>query len=141
VFASGRAGAAEELPEGTYTLGTRFVDRNGVLTDRRTTATEAVAVQASTVLAPEEARIVHYQFGLPTSARFPLTIAARLNWRKFSPRLADWAFDSRRVESPPIAILSHAEMKLAQFADPGEPKHVIPNTAVLDPDFSAGLRR
>lgn len=141
VFASGKTGAAEELPEGTYTLGTRFVDRNGVLTDRRTTATEAVAVQASTVLAPGEARIVHYPFGLRSSVRFPLTIAARLNWRKFSPRLADWAFEGRRVESPPITILSHAEMKLAQFADPREPKYVLSNTVVLDSDFSAGLRR
>jgi hypothetical protein len=141
VFESGRAGAAEELPEGTYTFGTRFVDRDGIPTDRRTTATEAVAVQASTVLAPEEVRTLHYKFGLPAGACFPLTVAARLNWRKFSPHLAEWAFEGRRVESPPITILSHAEMKLAQLADSREPGHVISNTTALDSDFSARVRR
>jgi hypothetical protein len=115
IFSSGRAGATDELPPGTYTLGAHFIDRQGALTDRRTTATDAVALRDSTTLAPGESRLVHYQFDVPPGARSPLTVEARLKWRKFSPRFAEWAFGGRSVEPPPMAVLARDERKLAYF--------------------------
>jgi len=112
VYASGNAGPEESLPYGTYTFGVEFVDRSGARTDRRTTATEAVAVGRSTVLAPQEHRTIRYQFRIPRNARFPFTVSASLNWRKFSPEFSHWTFGDRTSPTPPITVLDHAQVQL-----------------------------
>jgi hypothetical protein len=114
VYATGNAGPTESLPAGTNTFGVEFVDKSGARTDRHTTATEAVAIQRRTVLAPQEQRTIHYQFRIPPQVRFPLTVSASLNWRKFSPAFSQWTFGDRAVPPPPITILDHAEMRVPE---------------------------
>lgn len=118
VFSRGQTEASQPLPPGTYQFGVEFVDRNGASTDRRTTATQAVAVRTSTLLGPHESRVLDYTFSLPTNAQFPLNVTARVNWRKFSPDFTDWAFSGRKVESLPITVLAGA---VAIFSDGPSP--------------------
>jgi hypothetical protein len=141
LFTSGTATAGQELPPGTYTLAARYVDRHGVRTNRRTTSTEAVSLEATTVLEPKEERVLHYNFPVPAGTSFPLAIEARLNWRKFSPGFSEWVFEGRAVEPPPVTLLGRAEASFPQSAVHQESDHVTPITAVVDSAVSPGLRR
>jgi len=114
LYSSGSAGPTESLPYGTYVFDVEFVDRSGAPTDRRTTATEAVAIGRSTVLAPNEHRTIHYQSRIPAHARFPLTVSASLNWRKFSPAFSHWTFGDLAVAPPPITVLDHAQVQVPE---------------------------
>jgi len=113
VFSRGKIDAPQPLPPGTYQFGVEFVDRDGVSTDRRTTATQAVAIRSSTLLGPHESRVLDYNFRLPADATLPLTIAVRVDWRKFSPDFTHWAFTGRKVEAPPITVLANAVATLS----------------------------
>jgi hypothetical protein len=72
------------------TFRTVFIDRHGRPTDRRTTATEAIAVRSSTLLAPGEIRPVRLRFAAPSQSAFPLTATFSVKWRKYPPSLVDW---------------------------------------------------
>jgi hypothetical protein len=113
VFSRGKTDISQPLPPGTYQFGVEFVDRLGMSTDRRSTATQAVAVRTSTVLGPHESRKLDYTFRLPAYARLPLTVTARVNWRKFSPDFTNWTFGGRKVEPLPITVLATSVATLA----------------------------
>jgi hypothetical protein len=118
VFSRGKAEVSQPLPPGTYQFGVEFVDRDGAITDRRTTATQAVALHTSTVLGPHEARVLDYTFRLPMDAQLPLSVTARVNWRKFSPDFTNWAFSGRKVEPLPITVLASAVATLPDGSSP-----------------------
>jgi hypothetical protein len=112
VFSRGNAEPSGMLPPGTYRFGVDFIDRNGASTDRRTTATQAAAIRTSTVLGPHESRMLDYTFRLPADAQFPLSVTARINWRKFSPDFTNWIFSGRKVEPLPVTVLASAVVTL-----------------------------
>lgn len=118
LFTRGKIETSQPLPAGTDQFAVEFFDRNGASTDRRTTATQAVAIRRSTVLDPHGSRVLDYSFPLPKDAQLPLAITARVNWRKFSPDFTHWAFTGREVQALPITVLASANATLCEGPSP-----------------------
>ena len=97
-----------------------FVDRWGRTTDRRNTATEAVAVRASSTLSPGQARAISYRFRTTAGAVFPLTITVKMNWRKYPANLLAWLSPGSPALVAPVVVLDSVATTL-QEAKPLEP--------------------
>lgn len=97
-----------------------FVDRWGRATDRRNTATEAVALRSSSTLSPGESRTQSYRFKTPATAAFPLTIAVKMNWRKYPASLLAWISPEAPALVAPVVVLDSFTTTL-QETSPLEP--------------------
>jgi Cytochrome c554 and c-prime len=110
----------EQDDPGTGAFRREFVDRWGRPTDRRNTATEAVALRSSSTLSPGEARTLSYRFKSSAAAIFPLTITVKMNWRKYPESFLAWVSPELPALVAPVVVLDSVTTTL-QEAKPLEP--------------------
>ncbi|HEU5134122.1 MAG TPA: multiheme c-type cytochrome [Steroidobacteraceae bacterium] len=91
-----------------------FVDRRGRTTDRRNTATEAVALKSSSTLNPGQARALSFRFKTSAAAVFPLTIAVKMNWRKYPAELLAWLSPESPALVAPVVVLDSVTTTLQE---------------------------
>jgi len=100
LFASGLVGSDGHLDPNAHTFKSVLVDRNGNAIDRRNAQDIHTAVYTS-VIGPGAADLAHYRLTLPTTlAASPLTVTARLLWRKFERAYTEFAFESNPAGFP-----------------------------------------
>ncbi|MCY3611613.1 MAG: tetratricopeptide repeat protein [Gemmatimonadetes bacterium] len=100
LFASGLVGSDGHLDPRSHTYKSVLVDRNGDAIDRRNAQDIHTAVYAN-VIGPGTADLAHYRLTLPTTLTgSPLTVTARLLWRKFDRAYTEFAFESNPVGFP-----------------------------------------
>ena len=110
IFESGIIDSNGEIPTGTISYGATFLDSNGNLTDRRNSTTEAVSIQDQRLIKPGKSDNVYYSIKIPSEAKLPITVNAKLNWRKYSPKFMHWVFDNRKIPEIPITVISEVNV-------------------------------
>lgn len=106
LYASGLVGSDGHLDPNAHTFKSVLVDMNGDVIDRRNAQDIHTAVYAN-VIGPGTAALAHYRLTLPAAlANSPLTVTARLLWRKFERAYTEFAFESnpagfRGFNAPP----------------------------------------
>ena len=101
--------AERRIDPDAVTFGIDYADAGGAKTDRRTTTTEAVAILRDTRLGPGERRRLRISIELTASPTYPLTVEAKLNWRKYAPDLIAWVFAGRDAPDIPVTVMSSDE--------------------------------
>jgi hypothetical protein len=100
------------VPADAIRFGTRFVDADGNLTDRRNTTTDAVSIADNTVIPIRGRRTVFVKFSIPAYAAPPFSVDFTLNWRKYSPAFIAWVFDGRETLPLPVTTLARLRLTL-----------------------------
>ena len=132
LVASGLVGPDGHLDPNAHTFKAVLVDRDGDAIDRRNAQDIHTAVYTS-VIGPGAADLAHYRLTLPTTlASSPLTVTARLLWRKFERTYSEFAFESNPAGFPgfdappqlPITEIASDTVRIhvtASGADPAGP--------------------
>ena len=102
----GALDADRRIDKDAVTFGIDYANADGAQTDRRNTTTQAVSILRDTRLGPGERRRLNIAVPLPPDLLYPLTIEARLNWRKYAPELIAWVFEGRPAPEIPITVMS-----------------------------------
>jgi hypothetical protein len=108
------SGALDE--EGYVDPGAHFyrsvpIDRSSQPVNKRN-VNDWISTVYSRVIKPGASDAVHYQLGIPGDARFPLTVRARVNYRKFNQWFSNWVFRGERSEGP-------TDARIDQYVDEG----------------------
>ena len=112
IFNSGGLDSDGEITADSIKFGATLVDSHGNKLDRRNSTSEAVAIQQLQVIPPGAIRQFSYSFTLPDSAVLPITVNAKLNWRKYSPSFAQWVFAGRPIPEVPITVMTEAQVTM-----------------------------
>lgn len=112
VYHSGAIAPGNDPDENAYALRAVYVDARGHVLDRRTATTDAVARVATTVLSPGESRQVRYAISLDDQTRFPVTLTARLNWRKYSAAFLGGVFKNAEPPQAPLTVVDEVSIEL-----------------------------
>lgn len=113
VFHSGRVADDGEVDPGAVFYRAVFADRHGRPTDERNASSAAAALDSARLIPAGGVDVVLYRFAVPRDAASPLTVTARLNWRKFSARFARWAFEGRPAPRLPVTVVAEASRRFA----------------------------
>lgn len=100
LYHAGAIGPSGDPDESAYALKSVYADASGRLLDRRTSTTDAATRVSTTVLSPSERRQLRYAIALDAETRFPVTVKARLNWRKFSTAFLRSVFPGAEPQAP-----------------------------------------
>lgn len=110
IFVSGHLDKYGLVNDDAKFFGATFVDLSENVTDRSTTTTDAIAVREQRLIPPGDSKLVYYSFSIPKYAKFPISIEAKLNWRKYSPKFMHWVFDGRDFPELPVTVIDKTHL-------------------------------
>lgn len=113
IFHSGRTSDSGEVDAGARFFRSVPVDRTGRALDRRTATTEAVGFERSTVIHAGAASTLEYPMAIPRDAAFPLSVRARVLWRKFAPEFSRWVFEGKPPPALPVTTLAETRFQIS----------------------------
>ncbi len=112
LYHSGAVAPSGDPDVAAYALRAVYADANRQVLDRRTATTDAVTRVATTVLSPGESREVRYAITLDEQTRFPVTVTARLNWRKYSAAFLRGVFQDVEPPQAPLTIIDEVSIEI-----------------------------
>jgi Flp pilus assembly protein TadD len=104
IFHSGALSADGRLNPGAHSYTNALVSKDGTLLDRHQVWQTRTRAYDSTIL-PGRSDLVRYGFRIPHDARGPLTVKAKVNYRRFRRDFTDWIFGTPR-EFPIVEMAS-----------------------------------
>lgn len=143
----GQSGAVDPrgaVDEWAYFANAYLLDRNGERIDRRNAQDIFVALYDHQI-PPGAATVVHYTFTVPSSARGPIAIEARLRYRKFDTIYNGYVQgDPRAINDLPITDLAADRLELTVAGGESvEPEPIAPAIPEWERwnDYGIGLLR
>ncbi|WP_145357280.1 tetratricopeptide repeat protein [Alienimonas californiensis] len=101
LFASGAEPAMDDVDPAAHVFDTFPVDRNGNRIARRNVR-DLFAVLYNHQIPPGAAASLHYRLPVPGDLTAPLTVTARVRYRKFRPDFMRFVRDAARPDDPPL---------------------------------------
>lgn len=102
---SGGLGPSNRVDPWSHFVNAYILDRDGHRIDRRNAQDIFVALYNHQI-PPGAADSVHYRLEVPSDARGPITVEARLQYRKFDTTYMQHVYDKDRVNDLPIMTLA-----------------------------------
>jgi Flp pilus assembly protein TadD len=99
IYASGELNARGTVDPAAHFYRAVTVDRHANVADRRNVPIDMVATVYARVIPPGAADVAHYRIRLPSGVSGPVTLTARLRYRKFSRAYTDWVYAGRQLPS------------------------------------------
>ncbi|HTP40928.1 MAG TPA: tetratricopeptide repeat protein [Nitrospiria bacterium] len=99
IYASGEMNAGGKVDPAAHFYRAVTVDRHANVADKRNVPIDMVATVYARVIPPGAADVAHYRIRLPAGVRGPVTLTARLRYRKFSRAYTDWVYAGRQLPS------------------------------------------
>jgi tetratricopeptide (TPR) repeat protein len=95
-----------------------MLDRDGKRIDRRNPQDIFVALYNKQI-PPGAAQVVHFGLDVPEHIRGPITLEARINYRKFDRRYMDHVFGKGQGPALPVVVMASDRVALAVDGGPG----------------------
>jgi len=99
LYASGEMNAGGKVDPAAHFYRAITVDRHANVADKRNVPIDMVATVYARVIPPGAADVAHYRIRLPADVRGPVTLTARLRYRKFSRAYTGWVYAGRQLPS------------------------------------------
>jgi len=99
IYASGEMDAGGAVDPSAHFYRAVTVDRHANLADKRNVPIDTVATVYARVIPPGAADVAHYRVRLPAGVNGPVTLTAKLCYRKFSRAYTNWVYAGRQLPS------------------------------------------
>ena len=124
----GRDGPDDSVDPYSHFINVFMLDREGNRIDRRNP--QDIFVQLyNKQIPPGAGQVVHFALEVPASCRGPITLEARLNYRKFDRTYMDYIYGKGKGPKLPVVVMARDEVQLAVEGGPpaaNEPSPVEP---------------
>ena len=107
IFSSGQVGADGVVDKGAHFYRAYLLDSAGNLIDKRN-AWQARSVLYVRLIPPGAADVAHYRIPIPRDAVGPVTVSAKLNYRKFMEQYTKFVFAGVKKPAPELPIVTLA---------------------------------
>ena len=109
----------------SHFINVYMLDRDGKRVDRRNPQDIFVPLYNKQV-PPGAGQVVHFGLDVPTGTTEPITLEAKVNYRKFDRKYMDYVFGPKQGPTLPVTVMAKDEVKLsvaggAKVANPASP--------------------
>src|SRR4029077_20281392 len=108
---SGGYGPDGEVDPWSHFVNSYMLDRDGNRIDRRNPQDIFVPLYNKQI-PPEAGQVVHFALEVPNGQTEPLTLEARVNYRKFDRKYMDYVFGKGKGPEIPITLMAKDLVKL-----------------------------
>ena len=95
------------LDESAHSFTNRLINKQGTLNAHHEVWNNRVVAYNNTIQSGRS-QIVRYQFRVPAGAASPLTVTAKVNYRRFNQTFIDWAMDAKHYPEPVVVMASRS---------------------------------
>ncbi len=121
-----------ELDPTAHSFTNRLINDRGTLNDRHQVWDTRVIAYNNTIVSGRS-QIVRYEFKVPEDATGPITITAKVNYRRFNQHFINWVM-GKHYDMPVVEIASRTRT-LAMGRNPATPGDARNNTAPDNPEW------
>jgi tetratricopeptide (TPR) repeat protein len=132
IMDSGAIGPDGALDPGAHSFTNRLINVRGTLNDLHQVWDTRVIAYNNTI-ASGRSQIVRYEFKVPADATGPITLTAKVNYRRFNQHFIDFGM-GKHYEQPVVEMASRTR-KLALGENPAEKPDAQDNAGQDNPDW------
>lgn len=91
------------LDREAHSFTNRLINQKSALNDLHQVWSNYIVAYNNTI-GPGRSQLVRYQFRIPPGTKGPVTISARVNYRRFNQHFIDFGMDKKHVEEPVVEM-------------------------------------